>query len=57
VRLWDAVTGKELVPPLRVSGGELWNVAFSPDGHYLASCSGYKGQGTIQIWDAGLWKK
>ena len=55
VWLWDADTGKK-VAKLRVSGGELWGVAFSPDGRYLATCSGYKGKGTIQIWDAGLWK-
>jgi WD40 repeat protein len=54
VELWDPARGKELVP-LHVSGGELWGVAFSPDGRYLATCSGYKGQGTIQIWDATLW--
>jgi WD40 repeat protein len=55
VRLWDVETGQERVT-LRVSGGELWGVAFSPNGRYLASCSGYKGKGTIQIWDASLWK-
>jgi len=56
VRILNADTGQE-VPPLRVSGGELWNVAFSPDGRYLATCSGYKGKGTIQLWDASRWKE
>jgi WD40 repeat protein/serine/threonine protein kinase len=56
VWLWDAATGKELAK-LRVSGGEPRSVAFNPDGFYLASCSGYKDNGTIQIWDAGLWDK
>jgi WD40 repeat protein len=56
VGLWDAATGRELVP-LQTSGGELWGVAFSPDGRYLATCSGYKGRGTIQIWDASAWEK
>jgi WD40 repeat protein len=55
VRLLDPVSGKQLAK-LRVSGGEPWGVAFSPDGRYLATCSGYKGKGTIQIWDTGLWK-
>ena len=55
VRLLDA-TGQEL-DSLRVSGGELWGVAFSPNGRYLATCSGYKGKGTIQIWDAKIWDK
>jgi WD40 repeat protein len=52
--LWDASGGQELKDPvqLRVAGGELWDVAFSRDGRYLATCSGYKGKGTIQIWDA-----
>jgi WD40 repeat protein len=57
VRLFDVITGQELLPPLRVTGGELWGVAFSPDGRYLASCSGYKGKGTIQIWEARIWDK
>jgi WD40 repeat protein len=55
VRLWDVAMGQELVT-LRVSGGELWGVAFSPDGRYLASCSGYKGKGTIQLWDTTGWE-
>jgi WD40 repeat protein len=50
VRLWDLATDQELVT-LQTSGGQLWNVAFSPDGRYLATCSGYKGNGTIQLWD------
>jgi WD40 repeat protein len=54
VRILDAVTLQEL-GTLPVYGGELWNVAFSPDGRYLATCSGYKGKGTIQIWDSTLW--
>jgi WD40 repeat protein len=56
VWLWDAATGKER-DKLRVSGGDLGNVAFSPDGRYLATCSGYKGKGTIQLWDARRWNK
>jgi WD40 repeat protein len=53
VRFLDPATGKERTR-LRVSGGELWNAAFSPDDR-LATCSGYKGKGTIQIWHAGRW--
>jgi WD40 repeat protein len=55
VRILDAATLLEL-GTLRVSGGELWGVTFSPDGRHLATCSGYKGKGTIQIWDAARWK-
>jgi WD40 repeat protein len=54
VRLWDPGSRQKLVP-FHVFGGELWGVAFSPDGRSLATCSGYKGKGTIQIWDATLW--
>ena len=54
VRIFDPVTGKKL-DTLRVSGGQLWGVASSPDGRYLATCSGYKGKGTIQISNATLW--
>jgi WD40 repeat protein len=55
-RLLDPVTLKQR-HELRVSGGELWNVAFSPDGRHLATCSGYKGKGTIQLWDTSRWEK
>jgi WD40 repeat protein len=51
----DVATGQNVVK-LRTSGGELWAVAFSPDGRYLASCSGYKGKGTIQLWDTAAWE-
>src|SRR5262249_54838492 len=54
VQVFDSAPGKGL-DKLRVSGGELWGVAFSPVGRYLATCSGYKGKGTIQIWDASAW--
>jgi len=54
VRLWDPGKREKLVP-LQVFGGELWGVAFSPDGRNLATCSGYKGKGTIQIWDSTVW--
>jgi WD40 repeat protein len=56
IRLLDPVSGEE-VHTLQISGGELWGIAFSANGRYLASCSGYKGRGTIQIWDASLWDK
>ena len=54
VGLWDLATGKEF-GTLHVSGGDVLGVAVSPDGRYLATCSGYKGKGTIQIWDKTLW--
>src|SRR5262249_26004584 len=46
VKIWDAQTGQEL---LSLKGGGFINsVAFSPNGHWLASDPG----GTVTIWDA-----
>jgi WD40 repeat protein len=56
VGLWDLATGQEF-GTLHVSGGDVLGVAVSPDGRYLATCSGYKGKGTIQLWDASRWEK
>jgi WD40 repeat protein len=48
VKVWDAQTGEELLTfkghTLRVS-----SVAFSPDGHWLASNAP---DGKVNIWDA-----
>jgi WD40 repeat protein len=44
VKVWDAQTGQELLS-LKGSGV---SVAFSPDGHWLASNPG----GKVMIWDA-----
>jgi WD40 repeat protein len=46
VKLWDAQTGQEIIN-LKV-GGHVNNLAFSPDGHWLASDP----NGTVTIWDA-----
>jgi hypothetical protein len=44
--VWDAQTGQEL---LTLKGGSLdHGVAFSPDGHWLASDAG----GMVKIYDA-----
>jgi hypothetical protein len=32
-------------------------VAFSSDGKYLASSSGYRGRGEVKVWDATVWGK
>jgi WD40 repeat protein/serine/threonine protein kinase len=55
VRLYDTTTGQEL-GVIRSHVGDVWGVAFSPDGRRLATCSGYKGRGEIRLWDATLWE-
>jgi glucose repression regulatory protein TUP1 len=47
VRLWDAVTGEELV---RLPGHSdyVYSLAFSPDGKTLVSSSG---DTTLRLWD------
>src|SRR5262249_51213708 len=37
VRVWDAITGREVLPPLRGHTGVVHAVAYSPDGKQLAS--------------------
>jgi WD40 repeat protein len=49
IRIWDAVTGEEL---LRLEGHETqvrW-VTFSPDGRWLASSGHYDGK--VRLWDS-----
>ena len=46
MKVWDAQTGQELLT--LKGGGHVNSVAFSPDGHRLASDAG----GTVTIWDA-----
>src|SRR5262249_26144259 len=50
VRLWDRATGRE-IRTLKGSSGPVYHVAFTPDGHYLASTS--KDDETVRVWDVG----
>jgi WD40 repeat protein/serine/threonine protein kinase len=56
VRLWDAMT-REPLQVLKGHAGPVWDVAFSPDGRFLASCGGYKGKGEVRMWASSLWQR
>src|SRR5262249_9185683 len=48
VKVWDAASGQQL-RALKGHTGQVWSVAFSPDGTRLASGSG---DWTMKVWDA-----
>ena len=55
MKIWDAANGQEILN-LHVHADTVWDVAFSPDGRRLASCSNEE----IKIWNgaetAGDWQ-
>jgi WD40 repeat protein len=56
VRLWDVATGREQAHR-RGHTGQMWSVAFSPDGRLLGTGDSpdisepLRGPGTIRLWD------
>ncbi len=52
VRLWD-FQEEQLLPPLDFHTAIVTDVAFSPDGEWLASCSQ---NGEVALWDVGSWE-
>jgi WD40 repeat protein len=60
VRLWDVASakakkGNPVLDTLRGHIGDVRSLAFSPGGRWLATCGGYNGRGTIQLWDTARW--
>jgi WD40 repeat protein len=55
-KVWDLDTGQE-VETLRGHIGYVMALAYSPDGKLLATASGHRYQGEVQLWDAAAFGK
>jgi WD40 repeat protein len=53
VRVWRGETGELLLPPIPSQMGWVGDVAFSPDGRWIAgACSRGPVRGAVKVWDA-----
>jgi WD40 repeat protein len=55
-KIWDLETGKE-IETLRGHIGYVMSLAYSPDGNLLASASGNRYQGEVQLWETAAFGK
>jgi WD40 repeat protein len=56
VKVWDVGTRRERAV-LRGHAGDVWSVAFAPDGKALASGGGDWDQpGEVKLWDTATWE-
>ena len=57
VKVLNVDAGRELAT-LRGHAGEVWAVAFSPDGRTLASGDGdWNRPGDVRLWDTATWRE
>jgi WD40 repeat protein len=56
LKVWDAVTGKELLAVNKSAGDAVHWAAFSPDGKWLAANDWKKNEPTVKVWDASSGK-
>ncbi len=60
LQVWEVNTGRKVFYREEIFAGGIWDLAFSPDGKYLAAAMGRypdtdMSSGRIQIWDLANW--